>query len=103
MRLSSPAARALSAVLLAAALMSARPPERASATPDALTGNLPTSGGFGLAVWGGGSLSALTGSAAGGGCTALAVWVAFFIGSWRGRHQMLKVAREMMEYERGAK
>ena len=76
MRLSSPAARALSAVLLAAALMGARPPERASATPDALTGNLPTSGGFGLAVWGGGSLSALTGSAAGGGCTALAVWVA---------------------------
>lgn len=49
----------------------APPPPAASPT---LTGDLPTSGGFGLVVWGGGPADTLVNSARGRGCDTSSVW-----------------------------
>jgi hypothetical protein len=53
-------------------------PTAVAATPpntSTLTGSLPSAGGFGLAVWGGGSIDRMPPAAAARGCTLRAVWV----------------------------
>lgn len=68
-----PAAPGAPAVAEPAATATASP-QTVSNSRSRLSGELPAQGGYGLVVWGGGTVGEIAASAAAGGCTLSAVW-----------------------------